>query len=539
MHKELRPEQVDILVGSSPVNTEFSNKVRELDRRLRSNGMSYRDWESLNDRQHDIFTDNLFLDGECASSPEQYVKGAVASCGCPDTEEELHHHSPVLMREIEKQQDMLPDMTVKIGESLNNLNGFIDLVVENLLTEVEDSANTLQSDVNELWCAFRFAGDNWSSVQPGDAQAAMENREKEMAERYGEERAAQLIDLQKGRAEASVEAVLEWANANGFGGQPAKVFWTARPGILEKAVKSVDPKATPTEDNPTDVLLQFGGKGIQSLLGVSLKSTKQMKGEIAFQNMGGNYVSDKESPVSKKRPWPRGLSSKGGDEVWADIKAYERYTFSQLLSQIQIDPKAADIKNALDACPSGTCDIENMNKKERDALLKHIKERTHPTIPKEVQAKIFELFWQTYATDYKFYYRDKAFRLLQKLTPEELTEHVLRGLLRVDMIPLTIKATGRGKPGNFTATIKKEELMPDWLANLNKTGGWKVVKIGKTPASIQGGAPGTGPPLGQGEVGAADPAIGIMAGNYKVLKIRIKFAGRPFATSIKPTADGW
>jgi hypothetical protein len=135
MHKELRPEQIDILVGSSPVNTEFSNKVRELDRRLRSNGMSYRDWESLNDRQHDIFTDNLFLDGECASSPEQYVKGAVASCGCPDTEEELHHHSPVLMREIEKQEDMLPDMKVKIGEGLNNLNGLIDLILEDIISE--------------------------------------------------------------------------------------------------------------------------------------------------------------------------------------------------------------------------------------------------------------------------------------------------------------------------------------------------------------------------------------------------------------------
>ena len=142
MHKELRPEQIDILVGSPAVNTEFSNKVRELDRRLQMNGMQYRDWDTLNDRQHDIFTDNLFLDGECASSAENYVKGAVEGCGCPATEEELHHHSPVLMREIEKQEDMLPDIKVKIGESLGNLNEFIDLMMEGLLSEAPSCAQT-------------------------------------------------------------------------------------------------------------------------------------------------------------------------------------------------------------------------------------------------------------------------------------------------------------------------------------------------------------------------------------------------------------
>jgi hypothetical protein len=139
MHKELRPEQIDILVGSSAVNNEFSTKVRELDRRLQMNGMQYREWDMLNDRQHEIFTDNLFLDGECASSPEHYVKGAIEACGCPATEEELHHHSPVLMGEIEKQEDMIPDIKVKIGESLNNLNEFIDLMVEQFGSLPHDS----------------------------------------------------------------------------------------------------------------------------------------------------------------------------------------------------------------------------------------------------------------------------------------------------------------------------------------------------------------------------------------------------------------
>ena len=146
MDKELRPEQVDILVGSPAVNDEFSKKVRELDRRLQANGMTYRDWETLNDRQHDIFSHDMFLDGECATSPEHYVKGAVSSCGCPDTEEELHHHSPVLMREIEKQQEMLPDMKVKIGEGLDNLNETIDLLLEGVIEEAATFAGELPDE---------------------------------------------------------------------------------------------------------------------------------------------------------------------------------------------------------------------------------------------------------------------------------------------------------------------------------------------------------------------------------------------------------
>ena len=131
------PSQLNILVGNPAVNEEFSQKIRELDRRLQANGMSYRDWDTLNDRQHEIFSHDMFLDGECAANPEQYVKGAVESCGCPDTAEELHHHSPVLMREIEKQQEMLPDITVRIGEGLSNLNETIDNILELMLVEAK------------------------------------------------------------------------------------------------------------------------------------------------------------------------------------------------------------------------------------------------------------------------------------------------------------------------------------------------------------------------------------------------------------------
>ena len=128
----LKPQQVDLVIASGPVRDEFAQKVKELDRRLKMNGMDYRQWDTLTDHQHGIFTDNLFLDGECATSPEDYVRGAVSSCGCPDVVEDLHHHSPVLMREIEKQQEMAPNMTVKISEALQSLNEFIDFQVDKI-----------------------------------------------------------------------------------------------------------------------------------------------------------------------------------------------------------------------------------------------------------------------------------------------------------------------------------------------------------------------------------------------------------------------
>jgi hypothetical protein len=184
MHKELRPHQIDLLIGNQSVNNEFSQKVRELERRLQMNDLSYRDWETLNDRQHDIFSQDMFLDGECATSVKDYVKGAVNSCGCPDTEEELHHHSPVLMREIEKQQDMLPDMKVKIGESLNNLNETIDLLLENII---------LQEIVVDPVMSAMFSGDETRINQ---------ERENELREDFANE-----IDALVKQIEASEKAL--------------------------------------------------------------------------------------------------------------------------------------------------------------------------------------------------------------------------------------------------------------------------------------------------------------------------------------------
>ena len=134
----LTPHQVEVLRGSPSIHNEFAQKVRILDRRLQNNSMNYRqDWDLMNDRQREIFSDNLFLSAECANNVDDYVEGAVSSCGCPDTEEELYHHSPVLMGEIERQQEMIPNLSVKVSAT-ESLNKQIDQILT-VIIESEDS----------------------------------------------------------------------------------------------------------------------------------------------------------------------------------------------------------------------------------------------------------------------------------------------------------------------------------------------------------------------------------------------------------------
>ena len=51
----LTEQAVDQILGNSAVGQEFGEKIKELDRRLSMNGMSYSSWDSLTDRQQEIF----------------------------------------------------------------------------------------------------------------------------------------------------------------------------------------------------------------------------------------------------------------------------------------------------------------------------------------------------------------------------------------------------------------------------------------------------------------------------------------------------
>ena len=140
MHSPLPESAVHNIACRPAVHDEFGQKVNELDRRLKRNGMDYHSWDTLTDHQQEIFTQNLFLDPLGANGVDEYVQTAVHSCGCADVDEELYHHSPALMAAIDEEKAKLPLMKIKIGESLNNLNEFIDSVLyENMNDPVENA----------------------------------------------------------------------------------------------------------------------------------------------------------------------------------------------------------------------------------------------------------------------------------------------------------------------------------------------------------------------------------------------------------------
>ena len=143
----LPQQSIEQILGSSAVNREFGEKIKELDRRLKMNGMSYPGYESMTDRQQEILTQGLFLEPESAIGMDEYVKTAVDNCGCEDVKEDLHHHSPILMREIETEKEKLPDLKIRIGESLSGLDQAIDLLLEQILQEQEPEKRSLQSDL--------------------------------------------------------------------------------------------------------------------------------------------------------------------------------------------------------------------------------------------------------------------------------------------------------------------------------------------------------------------------------------------------------
>ena len=131
--------------------------------------------------------------------------------------------------------------------------------------------NTVMADINEILLGYYVLGKTWRGYQD---QRNVKDQLNKRKDQVGEE--GYLI--QSARAEVMAKDTLKWAKANGYKGKVVKAWWTARPGILSKAVGySVD-----SRKNPTDTLIQFSDG---NFLGLSAKSTKG-KGDIGFKNPG-------------------------------------------------------------------------------------------------------------------------------------------------------------------------------------------------------------------------------------------------------------
>jgi hypothetical protein len=135
--------------------------------------------------------------------------------------------------------------------------------------KISSSQNTLGADVNEIGLGQLLGG--WDKFHDSEEVQKQMNQRREQ---IGEDE----FNDQMGRAKSMADATLKWAAANGYKGKIKKVWWTARPGELGRAVgQEVD-----SRKNPTDTLVQFEDG---QFLGLSAKSTKG-KGDIGFKNPG-------------------------------------------------------------------------------------------------------------------------------------------------------------------------------------------------------------------------------------------------------------
>lgn len=132
------------------------------------------------------------------------------------------------------------------------------------------TANTILSDINELYTGYVLNGDKWY-----DSEA-----QRQYNIRVGQAQPDEVADA-IGKAKVMAEEFLKWAKANKYSNTVKGVWWTARPGSMSSAFGSpVDQKK-----NPTDILVQFTSGPINGFLGLSAKATKG-SGDIGFKNPG-------------------------------------------------------------------------------------------------------------------------------------------------------------------------------------------------------------------------------------------------------------
>ena len=258
---------------------------------------------------------------------------------------------------------------------LENFRGFVDL---------EESANTIGADVNEIVLGFLLAAEAGTFVNGSEAQETLDDRASNLTSVQYED--------QTGRAEAMNNSILTWAAQNGFEGSVDKVWWTARPGVLQNAVgeKQV------SKGNPADLLIQFAD---ESFLGISAKSTKG-KADIGFKNPGVGAI---------------------GRALGIDLAAAAKVVAVEELKLLGIDHLPA---------------------KKRKAFI-----RANPTIQRQTVATgkiILNIL------------RDFLFDHFTRLSNEQLREHLVQSWLDADGIyPYYIKVTGHGSADKgFSARIE-------------------------------------------------------------------------------------
>jgi hypothetical protein len=287
---------------------------------------------------------------------------------------------------------------------------------ESFRQNVSEASNTLRADVNEIMFA--------SFMAHGDSSKFKNNKE---AMEYLEDRKTRIspdeYKNQEGRAEAMHKEVMKWAAANGWDGSVTAVWWTARPGVLEKAIGG-----EPSRGNPTDILLEFDN---EDFLGISAKSTKS-KGDIGFKNPGARPI---------------------GNALGIDMHSYIGKFTSEWVEEHNL-PKS---------------------QKERK---KFLREEGNEAIRREAEATGYDMLMTL---------RDTLYKHLAALDEEEIRQHIVDYWCDAgDNYPYYIKATGhgderRGYSASISDPIKNEKYKALMSEDI------EVFRVGDTSIGIKAG----------------------------------------------------
>lgn len=259
------------------------------------------------------------------------------------------------------------------------------------------------ADVNEILCGYYVAGKKWFDP---DAKKKLEEKKKKIS-------AAEYHD-QDGRAQVMADRFLDYARARGYR-SVKNVFWTARPGVLQKAVDPKNELHIDQKGNPADILVEFtsGPSGkFERFLGLSAKSTGGPKGDIGFKNPGLGSV-----------------------EKDLNLKLYDILTakIAEAIKKFKLSEKADERKRQIRANPKIAEQVEEMGA--------------------EVLNKV----------------RDKIFNKLRTMSDNDLKKYFLKEWMNASegLYPPYVKVTGAGVKDPYTAKVE-DPLKNEKLDAFNK-----------------------------------------------------------------------
>lgn len=259
---------------------------------------------------------------------------------------------------------------------------------------LREQKNTYLADINEILVGYYCANEDWSLF--GSESSKVQETLATRREQVGEDAYAD----QDGRAREQAKEVMMWARENDYDASLTRVYWTARPGDLSRAVGTdVD-----SRKNPTDTLLQFGE---DQFLGVSAKSTGG-KTDIGFKNPGIGSLA-------------------------------------RMLNVDLVKPAAALQAKLMKQLDFGGADTKTGRKAHMKAIAGGQKMTAVPELEPYYRAgtKVLRTI------------RDRLIAVYLDMDIDDLKEHFLDVWIDAKGVyPYYVKATGFGKDGNYSAKVE-------------------------------------------------------------------------------------